>query len=198
MFAQGISLNGYAAYVFDDQFDTYYTSNQYLEGKIKGGLMWGVGLEFRIREDYGAELLYFRQDTEAPIRYEFQVGQNNKVIDLGVNYIMLGGVRYFTVMSDKVEPYGGLMLGMAIYENKSPDPDDPSSATKFAWGLRLGTNIWVSDKVGIKLQTYLVSAVQGAGGGFYLGTGGAGAGVSTYSSLYQFGLGGGLVLRRRE
>jgi hypothetical protein len=35
--------------------------------------------------------------------------------------------------------------------------------------------------------------VQGAGGGLYFGTGGAGAGVSTYSSMLQFGLGGGLT-----
>jgi hypothetical protein len=115
-----------------------------------------------------------------------------------VSYIMLGGVRYFTVMSDKVQPYGGLMLGVAVYDNKSPDSGDPTSATKFAWGARLGTNIWLSEKVGIKLQAYLVSAVQGAGGGFYFGTGGAGAGVSTYSTLYQFGLGGGLVVRLRS
>ena len=33
------------------------------------------------------------------------------------------------------------------------------------------------------------------GGGLYFGTGGAGAGVSTYSSYYQFNLGGGLVFK---
>ena len=49
-------------------------------------------------------------------------------------------------------------------------------------------------KVAIKLQGQLMSAVQSAGGGLYFGTGGAGAGVSTYSSMYQFGLGGGLVI----
>ena len=38
-----------------------------------------------------------------------------------------------------------------------------------------------------------MSAVQGAGGGLYFGTGGGGVGVSTYSSMYQFGLGGGLT-----
>ena len=194
IFAQGLNLNGYAAYVFDDKFDTYYSSNAYVEGKIQGGLMWGVGLEYKLQEDYGIELLYLRQDTQAPI-YFYGLGVNNKVIDLAVNYVMVGGVRYITVLSDKVEPYGGLMLGMAIYDNKSPDPGDPTSATKFAWGARLGTNIWFSERAGLKLQAYLVSAVQGAGGGFYFGTGGAGAGVSTYSTLYQFGLGGGLVFK---
>jgi hypothetical protein len=40
-----------------------------------------------------------------------------------------------------------------------------------------------------------MSAVQSAGGGLYFGTGGGGAGVSTYSSMYQFGLGGGLAFQ---
>ncbi len=32
-------------------------------------------------------------------------------------------------------------------------------------------------------------------GGFYFGTGGVGAGVSSYSTMYQFGVGGGLVFK---
>lgn len=189
-------LNGYGAYVFDDKFDTYYSSTEYFNGKIKGGFMWGVGLEVKVREDFGAEVMYFRLDTEAPI--EFYDGFNRqRTIDLGVNYIMAAGVRYFTVAEGKLEPYGGFMLGAGIYNNKNPQGNETSSVTKFAWGARLGTNIWFSEKAGLKLQAYLLSAVQGAGGGLYLGTGGAGAGVSTYSTLYQVGLGGGLVIRMR-
>jgi len=52
-----------------------------------------------------------------------------------------------------------------------------------------------SEKIGLKLTASLLSAVQGAGGGLYFGTGGAGAGVSTYSSMYQFALGGNLVIQ---
>ena len=40
-----------------------------------------------------------------------------------------------------------------------------------------------------------MSPVQGAGGGFYFGTGGAGAGVSTYSTIYQFNVGGSINFR---
>ncbi len=43
--AQHTRLNGYAVYVFDDKFDSYYDNNNYYEGKFKGGLQWGVGLE---------------------------------------------------------------------------------------------------------------------------------------------------------
>ena len=156
--------------------------------------MWGAGLEVEIRDDYSAELSYYRMDTQAPIR-GYGTLNRERTLDVGVNYIMLGGMRYLTVANDKIEPYAGLLVGMAIFNNKDPKDTEESSATKFAWGARLGTNIWLSDRVGLKLQAYVLSAVQGAGGGLYFGTGGAGAGVSTYSTLYQFGLGGGLAIK---
>ena len=88
------------------------------------------------------------------------------------------------------------MLGMAIIN--SDDPKNilaSNSATKFAWGARFGTNIWVSERVGIKLQAQFLSVPQGAGGSLYFGTGGACAGVSTYSTVLQFALGGGLTFK---
>jgi hypothetical protein len=106
---------------------------------------------------------------------------------------MLAFNRHMRKPGSKVEGFGGGMLGAAFINVDNPDNNTSNSATKFAWGLRLGANIWASEKVAIKLQGQLMSAVQGAGGGLYFGTGGAGAGVSTYSSMLQFGLGGGLT-----
>jgi hypothetical protein len=51
-----------------------------------------------------------------------------------------------------------------------------------------------SENVGLKIYAQLNTVVGGVGGGFYFGTGGSGAGVSTYSSMVQFGLGGGLTV----
>jgi hypothetical protein len=84
---------------------------------------------------------------------------------------------------------------MAIVGVDSPSRETSGSVNKFAWGLKLGANIWATPRVGIKLQAHLLSIVDGAGGGLYFGTGGVGAGVSTYSTFYQFGLGGGLTFR---
>jgi hypothetical protein len=84
---------------------------------------------------------------------------------------------------------------MAIFNIKNPETGRSDTKTKFAWGAKLGLNIWASDNVGIKMQAGLLSAVQAAGGGFYFGTGGGGAGISTYSTFYQFNIGGGLTFR---
>jgi hypothetical protein len=192
-YAQGLRLNGYAGYVFDDKFDSFYSSSSYFRGTIKGGFQWGVGIEYMVQPEHGIEILYLRQDTEAPVFY-YDSGDQDRTLELGLNYIMLGGVRYLPV-SDVFEGFGGFMAGVAIYDNKFPVRGEPNSATKFAWGLRLGGNIWISERFGLKIQTQLISAVQAFGGGFYLGSGGGGVGVSGYSTLWQFGLGGGVVIK---
>lgn len=192
--AQGFRLNGYALYTFDDKVDSYYSNTQYFEGKIKGGLTWGVGAEFLIKRDYGIELSYYRMDTKAPVTY-YNLGVKSANLDVALNWIMLGGVRYLRVQNPKIEPYAGAMLGVGIIDTKNPENGNTQNSTEFAWGMKGGVNIWASERVGIKLQANLMSMVQSIGGGLYFGTGGAGAGVSTYSSLLQFSIGGGLAFK---
>jgi len=191
--AQGFRLNGYALYTFDDRVESFQSNTQYFEGKIRGGLTWGVGAEFLIKPEYGIELSYYRMDTKAPINY-FSQGPKSSTFDVALNWIMLGGVRYLKV-NPKVEPYGGLMLGVGIIDTENPNNGNSQGSTEFAWGLKGGVNLWATDRVGIKLQTNLMSMVQAVGGGLYFGTGGAGVGVSAFSSLLQFSLGGGLVIK---
>lgn len=198
-FSQELRVNTYAGYVFDDKVDSYYSSTSYYEGKILGGFRWGAGIEYQLPNTTKAfELQYLRQDTTAPITYLDYDGFGNDVrnttFDLSTSWIMLNGTNYFPV-SEVAEPYFGFGIGMAIFDTYNPDNRNENGATKFAWALRGGSNFWFSEKVGLKVQASLMSAVQGAGGGLYFGTGGAGAGVSTYSTMYQFGFDGGLVFR---
>jgi hypothetical protein len=192
----GININLYGGYVFDDQFDSYYSSSYYYEGKIKGGFQWGVGVEYMVQPEYGIELLYHRQDTKAPTNVNGGVFfGDTRNFDMALNYILLAPTKHFLSSNEKLEGFGGLMAGMVIADASDPDTGNSDTVTKFAWGLRLGGIIWASEKVGIRLQAQLLSASQAMGGGFYVGTGGTGAGVSSYSTIYQFGLGGGLVFK---
>jgi len=195
-FTPHLRLNGYTFYAFDDRVDSYYSSTDYYKGTIKGGFQWGGGLEYMIIPQQGVELSYLRMDSNAPMEYYDRNTDRVKYSDLGVatNYVLLGSNRYFE-MNSIIEPYGGLQAGMAIFNVNNPDSGSSQNSTKFAWGAKLGVNIWATENVGIKMQTGLISAVQGAGGGLYFGTGGVGAGVSTYSSFYQFYVGGGLTFK---
>ena len=69
--SQTTRLNGYAVYVFDDQFDSYYDNSNYYEGKFKGGLQWGVGLEYTPTPMNGIELIYLNQKTTALTTYAY-------------------------------------------------------------------------------------------------------------------------------
>lgn len=190
-FTPGLRVNGYTFYAFDDKVDSYYSSTEYFRGKIKGGFQWGGGLEYMLAPVQSVELSYLRLDTDAPMEY-YNGGIQRSTFDVATNYIMLGSNRYFPT-GGKVEPYAGAQLGLAIFNVTNPDSGKSDNATKFAWGIKAGLNIWATDAIGLKLQTGLISAVQGAGGGLYFGTGGVGAGVNTYSTFYQFYIGGGLT-----
>jgi hypothetical protein len=194
--SQETRIHVYGNYVFDDKVESYYSSTNYFNGTIVGGAMWGIGLEFKVHEEYGLEFQYQRQDTKASVHYYdlASVGDRDGDVDLGINWIMAGATRYITEKRS-LEPFAGLMLGVAIIDGTNPDNNKSASATKFAWGFRLGTNVLVSDHLGFRFQAQLQSATQAAGGGIYFGTGGTGAGVTTYSSMTQFVLGGGVFLR---
>jgi hypothetical protein len=189
-----VRLNGYATYAFDDNHvDSYYSETSYFSGAVKGGFEYGGGLEILPFPAVGAEFLYLRLDSKAPMEY-YDNGAQNSELKLAQNFIMLSINKYLEV-NPKVEPYAGMQLGMDVINVENPRNNKTASATKFAWGIKAGLNIWASEKVGIKMQASLLSAVQAIGGGVFFGTGGASAGVSGFSSYYQFNLGGGLVFK---
>ncbi len=195
--AQELRINTYAGYVFKDKVDSYFSSSSYYEGQIQDGLRWGAGIEYLIPNRGAIEIQYLRQDTNAPTVYQdngILGGVQNTNFDLAINWLMLNGTRYFTV-NETVEPFIGAGFGMGIFNVGNPDNGNENSATKFAYNFRGGANFWLSDKVAFRAQASLYSATQAMGGGLYFGTGGVGAGLSSFSSLYQFGFEGGLVLK---
>ena len=191
----GVILKGYGSYLFDDRFDARFDFGRFYDGKIKGGLQWGVGVEYRMQPETGIELLYLRQDTNAPTNYFIEIEPEFTDFDLAMNYIMVSGLRHTQLGTGNVEAYGGVMGGIMIADVTNPETRRSDSVTKFAWGLRGGLTVWATESVGVMFQAQLLSAVQSIGGGLYFGTGGGGVGISSYSTLFQFGLGGGLVFK---
>jgi hypothetical protein len=189
--AHTLRLNLYGYYAFNDKFDSYFSNSSHYNGVVKGGFVWAAGIEYQIRPRQSMELSYQRMDTKAPTTY-FDNGLKFANFDLGLNYLMLGGNHYLT-NHPKLQPYCGVQAGLAIAQLNNPATNFSDTRTGFACGIRLGTNYLLTRTIRIKLQAGLASAVQSVGGGFYFGTGGLGAGLSSYSSMYQFQLGGGLV-----
>jgi hypothetical protein len=187
-------VNLYGAYTFEDSFDSYYDYGNYYQGQLQDGFQYGIGLEFEVRPHSYVEISYLREETNAPTQY-YDGGIFDKYadFDIAINYVLLGGTRIFKKPGSNIEGFGGFMAGVGIIDIQNPNTNKSDSETKFAWGLKGGATIWATKKVGLKLQAQLLSVAQSVGGGFYFGSGGLGTGVSSYSSLYQFTLGGGLV-----
>ena len=188
-----VRLNFYGSYVFDDGFEVYGDAANYYNGKVKGGFQWGAGAQYVIAPNASAELLYINHSTTAPTTFKF--GTNNlKTEDFNVNlnYIMLSGDGLYT--RGKAEGYAGLMAGVLLSDVSAPSVGKSSSNTDFAWGGRIGTTIWTSSRLGIKLQALLLSSAKATGGETYFSWYGP-IYLSTYSTLWQFSLGGGLTYR---
>jgi len=179
-----ITLLTFEGYTFPDQFNT-----EYGYGKIEDGFQWGAGLEFGLAETAAVELFY--QGMTANAYYD---GDLSRRYDgtVGVNYVMLGGTKY-APFNEKVSGFGSLDVGVGWFNPSSELATE--GATKFSWGGRLGVRFMATEKVSLRIHAQLLSPVQWAGGGLYFGTGGAGAGVSTGSTIYQFNLGGSLNFR---
>src|SRR4051812_1652402 len=89
-YMQNTRLNVYGNYVFDDDVDSYYSNTSYFNGKIKGGFLWGFGLEYKLHQTSSVELTYMREDTKAPMEY-YDGGVKRADLDMSINYLMIGG-----------------------------------------------------------------------------------------------------------
>jgi len=195
LMGQHARLNFYGAYTFDDGFDVVSDANTYYNGTVKGGVQWGAGLQYMFNKQSSAEVLWLHRSTTVPANFKFGTGTQTRseTFDLKHDFIMLSGDGHFGG-GGKAEGYAGVMGGVLISHLEAPSLGKSSSNTNFAWGGRVGTNIWFSPKLGLKLQALILSASRATGGDYYWSWYGP-IYLTEYSTLWQFSLGGGLALK---
>jgi hypothetical protein len=191
----GVRLNLYGAYTFNDGFDVASDINTYYHGTVKGGAVWGAGLEYAYNPSGSAELMYLHRSTTVPTTFKFGAGTDvkNETFNLKHDYILLSGDGHYG-HGGKVDGYGGLMLGVLFSNLEAPSQQKTASHTNFAWGGRLGANIWMSPKLGIKLQAQVLTSSKATGGSYYYSWYGP-IYLNEYTTLWQFSLGGGLIFK---
>ncbi len=185
-----VTLLTFGGYAFDDRINFNLSNGFYGNGRIDGGFKWGAGLEFAVSEESAIELVYQNMKTNVSLQGQIERYEGT----VGINYLMIGGTRY-ALVNDRVAGFGSLDIG-ASWGN--PDENfESDGTTKFAWGGRLGLRVKATEQVSLRIHAQLLSPVQWAGAGFFFGTGGASAGVTTGSTIYQFSLGGSLNYKLR-
>lgn len=158
---------------------------------------YGITIGFETYDDVMAELSYFHQGTELKIR-DITIGPSEqRLADLAMDWIMVGGTKYFP--SGKIRPFLGGALGLVIFsesnENRTIINRSLNGGTKFAFSFKGGVNIMFSDRVGLNLQGNLMFPVEWGGAYVGVGTGGVSSGVSISSTTLIGGFSGGLVFK---
>jgi len=174
-------------YTFADRNDFYSTY-----GRISDALSYGGSIKFNVNRSFGFEVLYNHMNTVAGLYYYGSEAPAAQSYNMKFDYIMAGPIASFTVPNTTVRPFIGALLGAAIM---TPDASSGyQQDSRFAVGLQLGTNIYFSPRVGIQLKAQLLSPVDDAGGSIFFSNYGSGGGLTTYSSINQFSLSGGLII----
>jgi hypothetical protein len=183
-YSQGLKIAAFGGYTIQDKVYGYNGDIILADGAHFGGM-----LSFEKNQNLSIDFTYLRHETTFKIA-NFNTPGNTGNIKGSINYYMLGAT-HSTDFSAKVAPYGGAMLGAAVF---APS-EKYSSETYFAVGAKLGVIVHANDKVGIFLQTQLMVPVQGVGLGVGCGGGGCGSGVSTSSTATQLGFTGGVEIK---
>lgn len=179
--AQSVEITPFYGYTLRSTFDVYGGSM-----RVYGGSTYGGTLTYNINPGYGIEFLYSRQSTEADV-YSIYLDARNEPVS--VVYTMLGGLKQFPV-SEQVIPFVGLNVGAA---GLIPQRSRYDEGWRFAVGVKAGTKLMFSDIIGLRLQAAMNMPIQGFGSSFFVGTGGSGISLDSYSSIFQFTFSGGLV-----
>jgi hypothetical protein len=161
---QGLRLNGYAGYMFNDSFQSSYKPNTFLVGMINGGDQWGAGLDHMIKPGYCIEVQYLHHTTE--VLYTYQLGVStpakSESTELTIDCTLIGSDGHLQRSSGKVEGYGGLFIGSAHLRSSNSSTAASRVADKFSLSeKRPGCNDWFLEKAGLKLQTQFLSFVRG-------------------------------------
>ena len=181
--SQGLKVMGFGGYTIQDK--VYGYSGEMI---IRDGAHYGAMLSYEKSSQLSVDLTYSRQQTTFNVKDFYNNNSGNYAGS--VNYIMLGA-SHSPDFTAKVAPYGGAMLGAAIFA----PTEKYSEQWRFAVGAKLGAIIHLNEKFGLVLQTQLMVPVQGVGFGVGCGGGGCGSGATTTSTATQLGFTGGLEIK---
>lgn len=192
------------AYVGSKVFDLTAFAGYQLNGDVSttGGNLnigdspaYGGILDVRVHRYGSIELMY--EYTKPTAQFlSFGTFSSTQPFDVTSHYFQIGGMS--VQHAGPLEPFFGLTVGAALYVpetivRQGGGTLNANDTWRFATTLMLGTKIWISDNVGLRLETRMLMPLVFNGGGFYYGTGGAGLTTSAGIPSLQFAFTGGLV-----
>ncbi|HEY4366543.1 MAG TPA: outer membrane beta-barrel protein [Steroidobacteraceae bacterium] len=163
---------------FEDATDG---SNRDLESDTDYGIIFDANADSYERQ---YELVYTRQSTSV---------QGTEPLDMGIQYLHIGGIVNFTDESRHVIPFFGLTVGGTRFE---PDAAGLDSATKLSFSVAGGMKIPVTEHIGIRLDARAFVTVMNSDANIFCGSGSAGGTClikSQSDTFVQYTIGLGVI-----
>jgi len=170
-----------------------YSSVAVREGDLQfdDGPNYGFGLDVAIQRGVFVELNYTHQQTS--VRLKRFNGFNEDLFDMNTHYFQIGALYEFRKSpKQKAFPYTIATLGATLFDAKDASLTDE---WRFSVAFGVGGKFYLSDKIGIRLQTRLLMPLTFSGGGMWCGTGGCSVGVGAWTSIVQFDFTAGVFIR---
>lgn len=164
---------------------------KFYQGELKtdDNSLYGITMDIMVAPDMGLRLLYSRTETKSHFRPYLNHDYDPKDFDLANEYYQVGAIRSMT--KGKIEPFGVFTLGAARFHEK----DLNENLWRFSITAGLGVKIFITEKIGIKLQGDFMMPMYFQGVGFYFGGGGSGLTVNSSVPMLQGNFNGGLIFR---
>ena len=170
-------------------------SVKFYEGKFKvdNNACYGGMLAVRVHSGNFIEVSYTGMSTVGNWQpyYGYDIEHPPATVNINVNHFQIGAVNELHLDNEAVRPYGTITLGTTWFHAKEQYANDQ---WLFSVAGGLGLKYFFSERIGIRLQARLLLPLIFNGGGFYIGTGGSGAFVSSTAPIVQGDFTGGLII----
>ena len=150
------------------------------QARVDGSALFGASLWYETISGIGIEAEYMRQSTSAEVTSSFLIDSD---IPMNLNYI-LAGAHWVYTPNETVRTNLGIKAGVTGF---LPDTDRYNDVWKFTASFNAGARFYLTERLGLRAQLHLLMPIQFGAGTFWAGNGGSGVGVTTFTTILQFG-----------
>jgi len=156
---------------------------------------FGAAIDFRLHPLAAVELAWEYSKPNARFASISSFFPSSGTFGVASHYFQLGGMH--TRPMGRLEPFLGLTLGAGLYIPDSIPLSGGGTATandtwRFATTLFLGSKVWMTPNIGLRLEARMLMPILFQSGGFYYGSGGSGlvatAGIPSLQFAFTAGL----------
>jgi len=157
--------------------------------QIDDVLNYGLGVDITMKRGIQLELLWISEQTHVKLK-EYPSGFTKDLFDMNVHYFQIGAVQ--EMGRGKTRPFIAFTIGATLFDAKDATLSDEWLASLTFGG---GGKFDLSKSIGIRLQARILVPLIFSGGGLWVGTGGVGVGVGSWTPFVQFDLTAGVYIR---